>query len=238
MTRTAALVLDRIPFGERDLVLTLLTRELGVVSVMARSARGARRFGTALDLLVVSSVGIRVRQAGGLASLNCAEAMRPFPGLFDALGRLEAAQVALVTVRDLLRDAPSSPAAFDRVVETLSEIEVAPSGQEYGPVLRLLLFLLGDAGHAVDLDACPRCGSAFGDAVVLADGSIACRSCHPWSGGVIPEDLVAYCRGGVAVLGRDRVIETLASVMSVVLGRAWTVADGGAQALRQRERRA
>ncbi|MBM4394254.1 MAG: DNA repair protein RecO [Deltaproteobacteria bacterium] len=222
---TLALVLDRVPFGERDLVMTLLTRESGLVSAIARSARGSRRFGGALDLLVVLSVDVRARSSG-LGSLRSAEAVRAFPGLFDSLERLEAGQAAIQLARDLLRDAPASPLTFDHAVDALAAVEAAPAGAAHGPVLRFCLAVLSDIGHAPALAACPRCRTPFAGtgALVVDDGALLCPGCAgPGALARLDASVLAYCAGEAVAVPPERgaALEALSALVSATLGRTW-----------------
>ncbi|HTU59687.1 MAG TPA: DNA repair protein RecO, partial [Polyangiales bacterium] len=57
--QAAALVLRAVDFGESDRVITLLTRELGLVSTMARAARKSkRRFAGALEGFAIIHVEV------------------------------------------------------------------------------------------------------------------------------------------------------------------------------------
>ena len=59
-----AVVLRKVVYGEADLVLTLLSRDLGKLSALARGARSSRRrFGAALELFTVSSVELRAHRS-------------------------------------------------------------------------------------------------------------------------------------------------------------------------------
>lgn len=229
---TPALVLDRIPYGEADLILHLLTRDHGIVSALARGARGSRRrFAGGVDLFVVADV--RFRPAGArssLASLAGSEPVRSFPGLFDALDRLEAGQAMLVLARDLLRDAPAGEATFFRVVEALARLETASPGQTAGEVLALAVALLSDLGHSPADESCPACGETVGASGVVAvapDGAMLCGRCAPPGAARFSAALL----GGAAREGapadpapaRADVLSLVAALVSGVLGRRWRV---------------
>lgn len=221
---TLAIVLDRVPYRERDIVLTLLTRDVGIVSALAPSARGSlRRFGAAIDLLVVSSVCIRPRR-GGLASLLSAEPVRQFPGAYESLDRLEAAQACIQLARDLLRDAPASASTFDHVAGALKRVEEAGPGETAGVLVRLCLDLLGDLGHAPSAEACSRCGTPLDAAVLIADGVLACPACagHAPGARLDARALAILRKGGES--GETDAAAALALVTALVstaLGRPW-----------------
>lgn len=222
MLESPAVVLDRIPYRDRDLILTLLTRDAGVVPAMARGARGSmRRFAGALDLFVVISARWRPG-AASLASLAGADVVRQFPGVFDRLERLEAGQAMLVLVRDLARDAPAGATMFDHLVAAFEVLEQAPDGQAFAGVIDLAVTLLEDLGHPVAGSHCPRCQRALvGPGTVLAgDGTVVCGPCGRLVTGV-PADVLLAPRDPGERLERDDALKLTAALVSGVLGRAY-----------------
>ena len=224
-----ALVLDRVAYGEKDVIATLLTRDLGVVPVLARSARGSRRrFAGGLDLFVVFQARVKARTGSTLASLLEADVVRQFPGIFESLARLDAGQAVLALARDLLRDAPAGVAAFDHVADAFSYLDAAPPGSEHAALLRACVGLLGDLGHAPRTDACAECGASLrpAGAVLVSDGMLACRECAPARGGVTLGESALDLLGGLREAGpsdREEVFGLVTHLVSSALGRPWKV---------------
>ena len=225
---TPALILDRVLFGDRDLVLTLLTRDCGIVSAIARSARGSRhRFAGALDLFVVFQAGLRPRPRGALSVLTQAEPLHHLAGILEALERLEIGQAMLVLARDLLRDAPAGPATFDHVTTAFEALERCPPGAAHAPFLALSLALLGDLHHPPSTRACSICGTAYGaaGAWLRTDGAIACPSCaEPGVGSLaIAPVLLDLCRGvePATPANRSGTLALIVALVSCVLGRPY-----------------
>ncbi len=225
---TPALILDRVLFGDRDLVLTLLTRDHGIVSAIARSARGSRhRFAGSLDLFVVFQAGLRARPHGALSVLTQAEPLHHLAGILESLDRLEIGQAMLVLARDLLRDAPAGPVTFEHVTTAFEALERCAPGAEHAPLLALCLALLGDLHHPPSTTVCSLCGTAYGaeGAMLRPDGAIACPSCvRPGFGSVaIASDLLALCRGvePSTPANRAAVLGLIVALVSAVLGRSY-----------------
>ncbi len=215
------LVLDRVAYGERDLILTLLTRGHGLVSAMARSARGSRRrFGGALDLFVVFQAHLRLRPPPRLSALVGADPIRQFPGILEDLSRLEVGQAMLAVARDLLRDAPAPARVFDLVVAHLDRLERVPPESAHLPLLDLCLGLLAEVGHVPSGTGCPACGRPLDQGAVLLDGgSIVCAQCGRDLGG--PE--VSPAVFGPDPPRRAAVITFLARLMTAALGRPYRI---------------
>ncbi len=217
-----AILLDRVAYGERDLVLTLLTRDYGLVSAIARSARGSlRRFGGALDLFVVFQARLRLRPPPRLSALLGVDPVRQFPGILEDLARLEAGQAMLTAARDLLQDAPAPPRAFDFVVAQLERLEQAPPELAHLPLLDLCMGLLAEVGHVPTGTRCPACHRPLEHGGVLLDGgSIVCHACGRNLGGVVvPPDVFRPVRPG-----RAAVVAFLTRLLSAALGRPYRIA--------------
>jgi len=219
-----ALLLDRVPYRDRDWIVTLLTRDAGVVSAIARGARGSsRRYAGALDLFVVVSARWRAGP-GALASLSGAEVVRQFPGVLERLDRLEAGQAMLVLARDLARDAPAGESMFDHLVAAFEALDRAPDGRAFEGLLDLAVVLLEDLGHRVAGTHCPRCERPLGapGAVLAGDGTVVCGDCGRSVTGVAADALLAPAdRRGPS--GRDEALKLTMALVSGALGRAYRI---------------
>lgn len=218
-TVVSSLILDRIAYGERDLILTLLTRDFGVVSAIARSARGSRRrFGGSLDLFVVFNAHLRLRPPPRLSLLMDVDPTRHYPGILEDLSRIEVGQAMLAAARDLLRDAPAPPGVFDLVVGGLRRLEKTPSEAAHQVLLDVCLGILAENGHVPSGTNCPACGRALDAGVMILEGGIVvCSVCGPGLGGHSPSVL------GWAPQGRSQTIEFVTRLMSAALGRPYSV---------------
>src|SRR6476646_5292847 len=89
---TEAIVLHSFDYLESSRILRLVTRDVGVRSVLARGARrSSRRFGTALDLYAQGSAELDVKVGRDLDSLNGFDVQRARPQLAAQLSRFTGA---------------------------------------------------------------------------------------------------------------------------------------------------
>lgn len=213
------LILDRVPYQDRDLILTFLTRDFGVVSAIARFARGSlRRFGAGLDLFVIYWSRLRMRAPPRLSNLIGVEPLRQFPGIFEDLSRLEAGQAMLVAARDLLKDAPAPPGVFELVVAQIDRLEKAPAELSHIPLVDLCLGILAELGHIPTRHRCPACGRPMDKrGIVVEGGSIVCATCGRDTGGV-PTTLLSQ-----SPPGRAEALAFLAHLMTEALGRPYHI---------------
>jgi DNA repair protein RecO (recombination protein O) len=179
---TQAILLRAVEVGEWDLIVHLLTPDLGRVTAMAKSARkSVKRFPGSLDLMNHLTVELELRPER-LAYIARAKLVTPFLSV-----RADPARFALgCYLVDLLgRLAPEGSAAgdskilFDFTLGTLHDIEATLPDSK----LRIFLQLqsLSALGLRPELRCCVRCGRelegrrAFGFHV--ADGGVRCSRC-------------------------------------------------------------
>jgi DNA repair protein RecO (recombination protein O) len=183
--RSQAIVLRKVVYGESDLIFTLLGRELGKLSALARGARGSRRrFGAALELFTVSSVQLRAHR-GELWTLTSAETITSFAHLARDVAAMAHASYGTELVRELGAPEQPEPAVFDLLVDLYRALSQRGARAD---VLRVFeLTLLGSLGLAPALESCAACGrssAATFDRGALLDparGGVVCAACAPTS---------------------------------------------------------
>lgn len=182
-----ALVLRRTDYGEADRILTLLTREDGLIRAIARNARASRRrFGGAIELFSHARCELGRKRPGSdtLEQLSSAEQIDAHLGLRGSLGSLKSASVMCEATSHLIHEHEAVPELFDRLRDALAGLGAGLPRERVELVeLWYLLQLLDAAGHAPLLERCVRCGrdaGEFGSAHLSRDeGGIVCEHCMP-----------------------------------------------------------
>lgn len=119
-----ALILKRADFGEADRMLTILTKNLGKISVIARGVRRitSRRAGN-IELLNLCKLGLF--KAKGY-TLTEAESLETFPHIKSNLAISTAAFHVLELANKMLPENDPNPYAYDLIVYTLKKLEENP----------------------------------------------------------------------------------------------------------------
>ena len=182
MTRSAklrAVVLRTVDYGERDRVVTLLSRERGKLSAFARGGRSSqRRFGGALEVFNLLSVEMTER-GGDLWVLESAAVDRAFGAVRGDLARIACASYAVELARELVRDAEPHEDLFDRLLAYLERLDAAPA--QPWDLRGFELDALRAAGLMPALEGCARCGRPAGDGAMRFDpaqGGVLCDACR------------------------------------------------------------
>lgn len=118
--RLEGTVIRSYPSGDSDLVIRILTRELGKIAVFAARARSSgKRRGTSLEVFDTGVFTIRERR-GGLASLNNFKPTQSWRDLRENLNKLGVASVICESFDILIREEQSHSAENGDLYEILN----------------------------------------------------------------------------------------------------------------------
>jgi len=178
---TAAIVLRAVEFSETSLVVTLLTRDLGRVSAIAKGARRLKGpFEGALDLLAVCRVVVITKNSDSLDLLTEAKLQRRFRGGQRSLPRLYGGYYIAEMLRLLTDDHDPHSDVYDLTIETLRQID--GDGDVTGSLLYFDAQALRMLGHAPQTERCTDCGGELSSAprvaFSIAGGGVVCPDCR------------------------------------------------------------
>jgi len=148
------------PFGESDRILTILTREFGLIRVIAPGARKAKsRLGGRSELFVVNQ--LLIAKGRSLDKITQAETLTTYSGLGKNLGKLAASQyLAELVLSQALSEHPQED-LFILLNEHLNRLQslpnsplIAHSTQIIANLTQGIFHLLALAGTAPQVQFC------------------------------------------------------------------------------------
>jgi DNA repair protein RecO (recombination protein O) len=148
-------VLRRRNLGEADRIVTLLSRDRGKVTAVARGARRPRsRLGGRLE----PSVRVRALLAEGrsLDIISQVDVIDAHRKLRDDIGRLGAAAIMLEMADRAIEDTEPHPDVYSLLLEALALVR---SGTSDVAGVWFAVRLMGLTGHQPAVDRCAVCGS-------------------------------------------------------------------------------
>jgi DNA repair protein RecO (recombination protein O) len=196
LARDRAACLRKIDYSETSQILLLLTREHGLLRVIAKGAHrrtkaGASKFDGGIDLL---DVGDAVFIFDPAKELNLLTEWGLREGHLELRGNLRAvylAQYAAELVALLFQEHDPHPQLFDRLVQTLPELATPRAEESF---LAFELDGLRESGYLPEVTHCGECGQPAGEgdrAFFSADrGGVVCRNCE----GRVPDRLAVDLR--------------------------------------------
>lgn len=154
-----AVVIHRIHLGETDKILTLLTRETGKLSAVAKGARRTHsRLSGATELFTHSRMLLAVGKSLDVVS-QC-EIRESFPILRNDLPLMARATYLCELVDRLIEEREPNPDVFDLLLSALHLLQRARERPDV-IVHAFEMRLLAERGYAPELSACVRCGEAL-----------------------------------------------------------------------------
>ncbi|MEB3339096.1 MAG: DNA repair protein RecO [Leptolyngbyaceae bacterium] len=145
--------LKGMPMGESDRLLTILTRERGLIRAVAPGARKhVSKLGGRSGLFVVND--LLISQGKSLDRISQAETIESYPGLSQSLGKLTASQyLAELVLGQALSQHPQED-LFCLFTEHLSRLERSPNLHTLPLLAHATFHLLALAGIAPQVQAC------------------------------------------------------------------------------------
>ena len=185
-----AIVVRVVDYGEADRVATLLTRDAGKVSALARGARRSRKRYATLELFSRGEAKLKEGR-GDLWSFESFDVRRGYPHLGLDVARLAQGAYACELARELLPPHHPEPRVFDLLDAFLTHLDAAERLPVAPPLLsiawlRILeLGLLDAVGLQPALDRCVECARGLddesedegGDQLDVRRGGILCGRC-------------------------------------------------------------
>jgi len=224
LKRTEAIVLKTSAFSEADLIVTVLTRDYGLMKTFAKSTRKTKsRFGSSLEPLTYSSISFWGREDADLPRLTQSDIIRPFQSIRDRMDCFFRVMELVELTLGLLPEREPHRNIFDFLISILLMIE--GDNESDNGLLKALLYkirFLDMVGYGPRLDGCARC-SRSGYNYYISHGSIICGICAKGmdkpirlSPGVI-KSYETLRRWDIAKIDRIRLSRTLLAELSGML---------------------
>ena len=168
--QTEAIVLGARRFSESSKIVTLFTRNLGKIGVVARGAmRPKNKFGAALQPLSYVDSVIYVKEGRELQNISSAESVRRFPKISRDLERLSSGLEIVELVNAAVHGEDRNEELFDAIISALDAL----NDPDTKPSLVAIWFMgrLADVlGYGVRTEGCGVCDE---DAGVAEHGGVA-----------------------------------------------------------------
>lgn len=157
---TEAFVLRSIQYGERDLMVTLLTRDHGRISALAKNARSSRRFAGGVHPLRRAEVILDIKPGREVHLLLEMKLVRGYARIEKSYDKITIASYATELIRELTRDDQESALLVDALSDFYEDLDRVED--ELGLLAQHLhhfeLRLLESFGALPSLYHCHRCG--------------------------------------------------------------------------------
>jgi DNA repair protein RecO (recombination protein O) len=180
LVRTEAVLLRRVDYRDADLLLTLFTRDLGKITLLARGARRSKkRFAGALEPM--HGLSLEISGTDPRYVLEGATIGQLRPRLTASLARMDAAARALSWVRDTVPEGAPDAAVWQTLEGLLTALDAVELQRIDSTLAAAGLQLLSALGWALELEHCVVCGRPCPPAkAAMIDpvrGGLVCGEC-------------------------------------------------------------
>lgn len=182
-----AIVLHAFDYLESSRIVRLVTRDVGMRSVIAKGARKSRRrFGSGLDMFAQGTASMLTRPGRDLDTLTGFEDARTRSPLAEDLERFTGAEtIAEITLR--FGSQGGDVELFDAVEGALDELLESSGAAAREASLAGAWRVVGALGFGPSMTECAECGSRLGDdepaTFTHSAGGVLCPRCGSLSAG-------------------------------------------------------
>lgn len=178
-----AIVLRRRDYGDFDVIVTLLTRDYGLTTLIAKAAKKSKkRFGGVLEPFAVLQVVFRLARGKGLPVLEEASLLQGFDGLRTDIVKTAYGSYWLELVSLWVEENQARPELYDLLCFAL---EALGRGNLAAAALSILFQMrfIGQEGFTPVLECCACCDRRIETlpqqrfCIDLTRGGIVCQSC-------------------------------------------------------------
>ncbi len=184
LVKTEGIVLKNMKYKESDGILTVFTRKLGKISVMARGARNSKsqHLAGAQPLCYSDFV---LYKGKSMYTLNNVDPIHNHYKLREDLDALSIASFFIELVDTVTIEGQSNNRLFTLFEESLGALE-RKKGDLSLHILRFLLQFLKYSGYEPYLKGCNQCGTGSSSRWLLnmEEGGLLCQHCQGNSSGI------------------------------------------------------
>jgi len=181
ITKTEAIVLKSMKFGDTSKIATLYTRDHGKIKVIAKGIRKPKsRLAGALQTLSHIQIVFYKKRTSEIYLLSQSETIKSYHSLYKDLSRYIFASAALELLDRLITGEESNPQVFELTKATLSFMESCPKRSLEKSFCFYVLRLAHLLGYKPKFDGCMSCNKPVGRGLVLFSperGGITCKRC-------------------------------------------------------------
>ncbi len=180
---TPAIVLRRVPYGDRDLIVTLLTLDRGKVSAIAKSAKNSvKRFSGVLEVFTAMTAVCRIGR-GKLPILQEAAIDHPFPAIRSDVRKMAYASYWAELINAWVEEGRPQARLYELLRWALTEMDRPGPCRDALSIL-FQMKLMDLSGFRPNLESCGYCGTrtaAMAAADIdfdVAGGGLVCGDCR------------------------------------------------------------
>jgi len=179
LQRVEGIVLRTNPYGESNLILTLLTRELGKIGVVARGAKKTNsRLASSSQLFTYGS--FLIQKGSGLGTLSQGEIIHSFRDLREDLVATSYASLIVELTDKAVEEKKNNPFLFELLYQLLNYMNEGTDAEVLAYIY--MTKMIPVLGLHPFFDECINCGTSANDCLFVSfsvkEGGFLCQKCQ------------------------------------------------------------
>ena len=159
ITKTEAVVLHKIKYGDTSVIVTLFTKDHGRMSAIVKGGRNPKsKLGLVVDTFNHLQIVFYQKESREVQLISSADIISHFPNLKGDLETVRYAQAVLELVKNLTAEHEVNLKLFSGLRRIFSLMD---ESKESAAVLfaRFFMFFLSELGYQLQLESCSGCGT-------------------------------------------------------------------------------
>lgn len=174
ITKVEGFILNTTNYGESSLVINILTKEYGIIGLMAKGAKSIKNKLHALTMKFTYGFFYIYYKENKLSILSDVDIIEPFKNIHQDLTKISYLTYLCDLTNQVYRES-NEEEIYELFISTVYKLN-----EDVNPIVLANILetkYLNFLGVGLNLDSCLRCGSTK-NIVTIIDGGLLCRDCY------------------------------------------------------------
>ena len=174
ITKVEGFILNTTNYGESSLVINLLSKEYGIIGLMAKGAKNIKNKLHALTMKFTYGFFYIYYKENKLSILSDVDIIEPFKNIHQDLTKISYLTYLCDLTNQVYRES-NEQEIYELFISTIYKLN-----EDVNPIVLANILetkYLNFLGVGLNLDSCLRCGSTK-NIVTIIDGGLLCRDCY------------------------------------------------------------
>ncbi len=174
ITKVEGFILNTTNYGESSLVINILTKEYGIIGLMAKGAKSIKNKLHALTMKFTYGFFYIYYKENKLSILSDVDIIEPFKNIHQDLTKISYLTYLCDLTNQVYRES-NEQEIYELFISTIYKLN-----EDVNPIVLANILetkYLNFLGVGLNLDSCLRCGSTK-NIVTIIDGGLLCRDCY------------------------------------------------------------
>lgn len=176
ISKVEGFILKSNSYGDTSLILNVITKEYGLISIMAKGCKSAKSRLRGLVLPYTYGYFYIYYKEGKISLLKDVDVINSFTNIHEDFDRLSYTSLISDVTYQACKDNTYINKLYEIFISTINKINDKLNSKVL--YLIYLIKLLDIEGIAIDFNSCSRCGSTSDILTISIDDGLICKNCY------------------------------------------------------------